>query len=226
LQQQSHKEALLTALRNGRAVHEQSAQYSSTSESNLTFSQFQTSLSVTHNKVAYHRIVQEFHPRDQDGIFSGDRICRYRPAFSSVALCIRSLLPFASLGIKVFDLTIFSVLALYFGKLNSNLDLIRIAISSYTSALKEFRQHISRVDPPSKSVFNTPGTSPSLLCLTMALQVFETINGVALSDSGIQAHVNGSLELIKLSNPLDFLAPPFRQVFSALRGILVRFLRS
>jgi hypothetical protein len=171
--------------------------------------------------MAYHRIVQEFHPRDQDGIFSGDRICRYQPSFSSVALCIRSLLPFASLGIKVFDLTIFSVLALYFGKLNSNLDLIRIAISSYTSALAEFRQRIGKIDYLSQSVSTTPGPIQSLLCLNMALQVFETISGVALSDSGLHAHVDGSLELIKLANPLDFLAPPLQQAFSALRGILV-----
>jgi hypothetical protein len=221
LREQSHKEALSTALRDSRASPEKSSQSTDAQSLEISFSQFQKSLGVTHSKLAYHSIVQEFQPRDQDGIFSGDRICRYSPTFSSVALCIRSLLPFASLDIKVFDLSIFSTLALYFGKLKSNPELVRIAISSYTSALNVFRSHIGQVLLEPKSHFDKLGSKQSLLCVNMALQLFEMISGAGLSDSGLQTHVDGSLELLKLSNPLDFLTPPLRQALSALRGLLV-----
>jgi hypothetical protein len=192
---------------------------------NLSFSQLRNALNATGSKLAFSSIFQEFLPKDEDGIFSGDRICRHQPRFSTVALCIRSLLPFASLRIKVFDLSIFSVLVLYFGKLKSNFDLVRIATSSYTSALNEFRQHIDQVYPAIKSEPERNGFNQSLLCLNMALQLFEIISNIGLSGPGLQAHVDGSLELLKLSNPLDFQAPLLRQVFSSLRGLLVSFLQ-
>jgi hypothetical protein len=190
---------------------------------NVPLSEHQNSLGVTHSKIAYYSIVQEFRPRDRDGIFSGDRICRRRPEFSNLAMCIRSLLPFASLGVKLFDLSIFSILALYFGKLRSNADLVRIAISSYTMALFEFRQHIGKLSLPPKGHLDRLGSKQSLLCMNMALQLFEIVSGAGLSGSGLQTHVDGSLELFRLLNPSDFSAPPLQYVFSALRGLLVSY---
>jgi hypothetical protein len=221
LHEQSNKQALLAALRDRRASSRQALQSIDTPSLKIRLLQSQSSLAVTHSKLAYYSLVQEFHPRDQDGIFSGDRICRRKPAFSTVAVCIRSLLPFASFGSKVFDLSIFSVVALYFGKLKSNFDLIRLANSSYILALSEFRQHIDQVFLPPNGRSGRPGFKQSLLCINMALQLFEIISGTGLSGSGLQTHVDGSLQLLKLLNPLDFLAPPLRQFFGALRGLLV-----
>jgi hypothetical protein len=225
LHEQSHKQALLAALRDRRVSPGQSSQPANMSTLDLALSQSQRSLAVTHSKLAYYSIVQEFHPRDQDGIFSGDRICRRKPTFSNTAMCIRSLLPFVSLGIKVFDLSIFSVVALYFGKLKSNYDLVQIAISSYTLALTEFRQQIGQVLLASEGHSDKTGSKQSLLCINMALQLFEIISGAGLSGSGLQSHVDGSVQLFKLLSPLDFRVPPLRQVFSALRGLLVSCLR-
>jgi hypothetical protein len=140
-------------------------------------------------------------------------------------MCIRSLLPFVSLGIKVFDLSIFSVVALYFGKLKSNYDLVQIAVTSYTFALAEFRQHIGRVLFPLDGHSVKSGSKQSLLCINMALQIFEIISGADLSGSGFQTHVDGSVQLLKLLSPLDFIVPPLKQVFSALRGLLVSCLQ-
>jgi hypothetical protein len=225
LQEQSHKQALLSALRDRRVSLRQSSRSADTPSLHVSLSQSQNSLTVTHNKLAYYSVVQEFYPKDRDGIFSGDRICRRKPMYSNMAMCIRSLLPFASLDIKVLDLSIFSIVALYLGKLKSNFDLVRIAISSYTLALAEFRQHIGRVLLTTMGDFDKPGSKQSLLCINMALQLFEITSGGGLSGSGLQTHVDGSLQLLKLLKPLDFLTPPLQQVFSALRGLLVSYLR-
>ncbi|EHK22959.1 uncharacterized protein TRIVIDRAFT_60223 [Trichoderma virens Gv29-8] len=106
--------------------------------------QWSSSLAINQNarlfsqasyKSVYQALLNEFKPRNK-GIFSGDRMKGTGPKhYSSVATCIRSLLPLSSLRIPTIDHSLLSLLSLYYGSLHGDVGLEKLAYSSYVVAL-------------------------------------------------------------------------------------------
>jgi hypothetical protein len=123
----------------------------------------------------YYTVLDAFQPRSELGLFSGDRV----PVpveegnFSNVALCIRSLLPFANpVQKQPMDVALFSLLTMYMGRLVNNPKVVDMAHSAYTSAIRDFRlvlgSSVGGDDVPVPSQ-----QSQLFLALSTALQMFE-----------------------------------------------------
>ncbi|KAJ9608704.1 hypothetical protein H2200_006475 [Cladophialophora chaetospira] len=123
----------------------------------------------------YSTVLDAFQPRREVGVFSGDRL-PVTPAdgnFSSVALCIRGLLPLAKPAERqVLDTALFSLLAIYLGRLIKDAKMTLLACSAYTSAVREFRLLLaSRFAVGLESL--RADYCQSFLALSTALQLFE-----------------------------------------------------
>lgn len=123
----------------------------------------------------YSTVLDAFQPRDLSGVFSGDRLPippveRY---YSSMAMCIRGLLPFAKCPEQhMLDQALFSLLTLYLGRLVKDVNMTELARSAYVSAIREFRLAIGS----SFSADQADGRSrfsPFFLAVSTALQLFE-----------------------------------------------------
>lgn len=118
-------------------------------------------------------LIEDFKPGSQGGIFSGDRISRADPNYSSAALCIRALLPLTHLRIDSLALPIFSLLTTYMGNLKNDIKLAQLAQSSYTSALKKARPHIQQVIENGQRGAQQKANIELILLLAIAFLVFE-----------------------------------------------------
>lgn len=129
----------------------------------------------------YSTVLDAFQPRGEIGVFSGDRL-PLTPAdgvFSSVALCIRGLLPLAKpVERQAFDIALFSLLTMYMGRLVKDPKMTEMACSAYTSAVREFRLLIgSRFSRELAAV--RAEHCQSFLALSTALQLFEVSAAIA-----------------------------------------------
>lgn len=123
----------------------------------------------------YSTVLEAFQPREKTGIFSADRSNSPEwKMYSSVALCIRALLPLALAGRQLLDMSIFSLLTMYMGKLVADSKLIELARSAYTTAVGKFHHFIGSTFPLDLRALKL---EHSQLCLSLstALQVFEVI---------------------------------------------------
>ena len=131
-------------------------------------------------RLTYLTLIEDFKPVAWKGVFSGDRISRDQPIYSSVALCIRALLPLTTLKMKLLDLSIFSLFMTYMGGLRSDSRLVQLAQLSYTSALEESHPHIQNVITNSNSGAQPKSNLQLLLLLAIAFQTFEVRSSVSL----------------------------------------------
>lgn len=167
MKHQSDRAVLLNALHDQKKGHGRSL----TPESAPN-----VALARTPGRMALLALVQDFQPLAPARIFSGDRISRKDPIYSSIALCIRALLPVTALNWKVMDMSMFSLLSAYMGGLRGDAKLAALAQSSYVSALGESHTHIQQVikkytrDPASTAPLHV------LLLITVAFQAFEVGN--------------------------------------------------
>ena len=103
--------------------------------------------------------------------------------FSSVAQCIRGLLPLARpVERHVLDIALFSLLTMYMGRLVRDSKMTEMACSAYTSAVREFRLLLaSRFSAELAAVH--VDYCQSFLALATALQLFE-VGGVTWQTPG------------------------------------------
>ncbi|KIW90254.1 uncharacterized protein Z519_08898 [Cladophialophora bantiana CBS 173.52] len=171
----------------------------------------------------YSTVLDAFQPKKHLGVFSGDRVPlpSTEGDYSSVAICIRSLLPLAQQSERhILDMSIFSLLTMYLSLLVKDPKLTEMARSAYTSAVREFRLFIgSRF--PAELAYPQTGYCQVFLALSTALQLFEYVNDMGATRSGFLTHHEGMLKLLQLSGPEVYQSPYLLQSFSGLRGITI-----
>lgn len=124
-------------------------------------------------RMLYTSVANEFNPSMKVGIFSGDRSRQGGSYYSSIAICIRGLLPHVSRSNKILDLSLFTLLTRYFGAFREDQNLVNLARSSYTSVLSQFHRHITSMDRMFHSLSDVDYIGRALLCLCSALLLFE-----------------------------------------------------
>lgn len=141
LTQQTDRNALVCALQGRRKSKSTAAAFESSSSSDDSPSR-RTALAATEpslpsdiisfdfpGHLTFLALLEDFKPVSLGGIFSGDRISRDDPTYSSAALCIRALLPLTSLRMDSLNLCIFSLLTTYMGNLKNDRKLAQLAQS-------------------------------------------------------------------------------------------------
>jgi hypothetical protein len=131
-------------------------------------------------RLTYFTLIEDFKPLAWTGVFSGDRVSRNQPMYSSAAMCIRALLPLTSLKMKWLDLSILSLLMTYMGGLRNDNRLVQLAQSSYTSALEESHPHIQQAIADCNSGARPQASLQLLLLLAIAFQTFEVRSRVSI----------------------------------------------
>lgn len=139
----------------------------------ISIEKFDCPLNIISIRMLYASLAEEFKPTREVGIFSGDRIRQGVSVYSSVATGIRGLLPYASHSNKILDLSLFTLLTRYFGAFRTDEKLIDLARSSYTMVLSEFQKHIYSMEHMLQSGDHSGHTSRALICLCLALLLFE-----------------------------------------------------
>ncbi|KAJ5533195.1 hypothetical protein N7494_009747 [Penicillium frequentans] len=233
LTQQSDKKALVYALQNRRKSSLIAAGVESSSGSDDSPSRITTpaaakpSLPSDMNSIEFPgrltllALIEDFKPGSQGGIFSGDRISRADPNYSSAALCIRALLPLTRLRNDSLALPIFSLLTTYMGNLKNDIKLAQLAQTSYTSALKKARPHIQQVIENGQRGAQQKANIELILLLAIAFLVFEFVNENEYSEVALLAHIRGVLSILELYGPRNCSSPQMRQAFSGFRGIFL-----
>jgi hypothetical protein len=141
----------------------------------MSFLRANRSLSAKPAEFFYSTVLEVFQPRERIGVFSGDRLPLPSADnnFSSVALCIRGLLPFAKPAERqVLDTALFSVLTMYMGRLAKDTGMTEMARSAYTTAIRDFRHVIGSSFPPELATTQMEFCQ-LFLALSTALQLFE-----------------------------------------------------
>lgn len=185
LTQQTDKKALLYALQNRRKSKSTAADFESSSSLDDSPSR-RTKLAATEpsppsdiisidfpGRLMFLALIEDFKPVSQGGIFSGDRISRDDPIYSSAAVCIRALLPLTSLRIDSLNLPIFSLLTTYMGNLKNDTKLAQLAQSAYMSALKNSRPHFQKVIGNGQPCAQPKANLELILLLAIAFLAFE-----------------------------------------------------
>jgi hypothetical protein len=111
-----------------------------------------------------------------------------------MALTIRALLPLAAKYVPVLDIAIFSLLAIYYGRLHANSGLVHLARSAYVATLSEFRRYLLKATVVSA---RTSHALKALCCTSIALCCFEHLDEVATLGFGYIAHFDGALRLLQ-----------------------------
>ncbi|OQV04773.1 hypothetical protein CLAIMM_09605 isoform 2 [Cladophialophora immunda] len=181
------------------------------------------SLTAKPVELFYSTVLDAFQPKHDTGVFSGDRVpsSATEGDCSSVAVCIRSLLPLAQQSERhIMDQSIFSLLTMYLSLLVKDPKLTEMARAAYTSAVGEFRLFIGSRFPAELA---HPQTSycQLFLALSTALQLFEYVNDMGETRSGFLTHHEGMLKLLQISGPGVYQSPYLLQSFSGIRGITV-----
>lgn len=169
----------------------------------------------------YTALLDDFHPQRAIGIFSGDRV--EIPAWthhSSMATCIRALLPLASRGNDMLDRSIFCLLAMYYGRLHGNAGLVALARTNYADTLTQYRRLLSDT-----MAVSTPESSRShlvFLFASLALQLFEHLSDIEVYGTGHVAHLDGVLGFLQNLEPRTLQqSRDLRMAFSGFRGMAV-----
>ncbi|KAF2171178.1 hypothetical protein M409DRAFT_18295 [Zasmidium cellare ATCC 36951] len=168
----------------------------------------------------YSSLLDEFQPNKgvYGGIFSADRAPTAEARhYSSIAICIRELLPWGAQRTPVLDPSIFSLLTPYYGRLHGDAGLVEMGRSSYATALSQYHSRLDRFFSRGKL---EEQAQPRLIRASIALQYFEHLEKVEVFDAGHQAHVDGALQLLQMSGP-DLLrgSRAFRLTISSLKPV-------
>jgi hypothetical protein len=115
-----------------------------------------------------------------------------------MALTIRAFLPLAAKYVPVLDIAIFSLLAIYYGRLHANSGLVNLARTAYVATLSEFRRYLLKATVVSAQ---TPDVLKALCCTSIALCCFEHLDEVSTLGSGYIAHFDGALRLLQSCGP-------------------------
>lgn len=185
---QTHRDALLKALQaqNVIQVHEQPHELITDSFRNAEhpvissacfLGQFLPSVPSSDlilrslpRELFYGALLDAFQSRKESGVFSADRVGLGERYHSNVALCIRGLLPLAAGSQKILDRAIFSLLAMYMGRLTGDTDMKDLARSIYASALGDFRHFLgSTLAKDFAGLYRKQSQVAFLLCTAMAL---------------------------------------------------------
>lgn len=102
--------------------------------------------------------------------------------YSSVALCIRSLLPLAFSAAPVLDAAIFSLLTVYLGRLTTDSRLVDLSQSAYTIAVGKYRHKLADVPSDKKNGLGVE-TLQLFLLVSTAFQLFEVRSTLPYSAS-------------------------------------------
>ena len=240
MRSQTHRQALVEAYSNRvpanseqgdfkKAFYQAAIQHISSQRSALARYELQSSLTRELAALSadpslmlgtYSALLSEFQPSKAVGIFSADRVTTLRSKhYSNVATCVRALLPLAAMRIPMLDHSLFSLLALYYGLLHGDVGLVRIARSSYTSALSQYSRRLGTV-----MTQKTNGSSKPyqvFLCASIALQFFEHLNDIEVHGAGHLAHIDGALRFLQSFEPRAMQkSAGMRMAFSGLRGIV------
>jgi hypothetical protein len=181
-----------------------------------------TSIIVTHlAKSTFSALLADFKPGRATGIFGADRVTLPTLVhYSNVAICIRALIPLATISVPLLDYTIFSLLALYYGRLHGNAGLVELARSSYTFALRHYSQQLEHCMGLPRS--DRPVKFQILICASIALQVFEHLDNVDVHGVGHLAHVDGALSMLEEFGATSVqTSTGMRRIFSGFRGIVM-----
>ncbi|KAK4506676.1 hypothetical protein PRZ48_000409 [Zasmidium cellare] len=168
----------------------------------------------------YSSLLDEFQPDKQPygGIFSADRAPTAEARhYSSIAICIRELLPWGAQRTPILDASIFSLLTLYYGRLHGDAGLVGMSRSSYATALSQYHGHLDRF---SSGEALGEQARQRYIGASIALQYFEHLDKVEVFDAGHQAHVDGALKLLQLGGP-ELLqgSRAFRLTISSLKPV-------
>jgi hypothetical protein len=131
-----------------------------------------------------------------------------------MALTIRALLPLAAKYVPVLDIAIFSLLAIYYGRLHANSGLVHLARTAYVATLSELRRYLLKVTNMSA---RTSHVLKALCCTSITLCCFEHLDAVATLGFGYIAHFDGALRLLQSCGPTMVLGSP------ALKSLLKGF---
>ncbi|KIW72782.1 hypothetical protein PV04_00957 [Phialophora macrospora] len=192
-------------------------------ETEVSFLRANRSFSAKPAEFFYSTVLDVFQPRERVGVFSGDRLpsSSAETNFSSVALCIRGLLPFAKPAERqVLDTALFSLLTMYMGRLAKDRGMAEMAGSAYTTAIRDFRHVIGSSFPPEPAAAQMEFCQ-LFLALSTALQLFEFVNDLGKTGPGFLAHYDAMLKLLQLSGPEVYQSPALLKSFSGIRGIAV-----
>jgi hypothetical protein len=165
-------------------------------------------------KPLYQAIIDEFDDTRSLAIFSGDRnIMQGSKLYSSMALNIRALLPFAAKCILVLDMALFSLLVMYYGRLHANTRLVDLARSGYTAAISQYRRYLYTAN---FEAIGTTRMSSALFCTSVALCCFEQLDEITASGFGYTAHMDGALRLLQSCG--SNITKDFPEISPVLRG--------
>nr|POF01184.1 hypothetical protein CFP56_21132 [Quercus suber] len=159
----------------------------------------------------YRALVHEFEPRHgSGGIFGADRInVAGSKHYSSVALCIRSLLPLALLDIPILDDSIFSLICIYYGKLHADFGLVELSLSIYTDTLRQFHAHLRN---STSDTDRSAMAQQELMCASLALAFFEIIAEIDVYGSGQMAHFDAAMRSLEHCGPESLQSSPASQL--------------
>ncbi|KFZ02656.1 hypothetical protein V500_00046 [Pseudogymnoascus sp. VKM F-4518 (FW-2643)] len=154
----------------------------------------------TSHELVYQALLNDFRPKNQ-GIFSGDRIeGTGTKHYSNIATCVRALLPLSSLSIPTLDLSLLSLLSLYYGSLHGDAGLEEFAYSSYTIALGQYSHLLTR--------FLSKDAKVSAAAATQSAEY--------------RPHMQGALAALQASGPQPLLTScGMQKAFCGLRGAAV-----
>ncbi|KAH8802500.1 hypothetical protein F5884DRAFT_860865 [Xylogone sp. PMI_703] len=115
---------------------------------------------------------------------------------------------------KILGSAIFAICTMYLGRLRRDAKLRELAIAAYPSALSRFRSDLI-LNPCSQS--NQTSKRIHSLVIAVSLLFFEWLaNGP--NEKGFQYHLNGALDMIKLSGAQSLQSPITRVTYTDLRG--------
>ena len=171
---------------------------------------------VTMLDTLYTALCAEFSPRRC--LFSADRAPNAETRhYSSVAICIRSLLPLQAMNVPILGPAMTSLLSLYYGRLHGDSGLIEVGRSSYTIALSQYHRHLEAF-----MIGRTQTTSSkrTWICASVVLQFFEHIDHFQVFDVGHRTHIDGALKVLEVCGP-ELLqgCKPTQAIFGSLLAV-------
>ena len=162
--------------------------HESIQQTDLSLLEWNSAFTTQPAQLFYSSLVTAFGSNtSQDGMFTGDRV--NGTDYSSIALCIRSLLPLAFSAGQLLDAAIFSLLTVYLGRLTADSSLVELSQSAYTGTVARYRHKLGDLSSDETSGLRVETLQLSLLVST-ALQLFEVWSTLSDSASSVGQTLN------------------------------------
>ncbi|KAH8804349.1 hypothetical protein F5884DRAFT_405452 [Xylogone sp. PMI_703] len=117
---------------------------------------------------------------------------------------------------KALAAAIFAVSTMYFGRKRDDCKLQRLGRTAYSTALGCFRSELSQAF---NSMAGQERQKELSVLVSLALMLFECLaNGP--NEEGFSHHLNGVLDIIKLSGPQSLQSPASTAAYNTIRGIV------